>query len=291
MPDRHTEATPRRLDLPALRLDWCPDVPDHRDYSVADRKVAAALSHLKPPRGGSDPIGRIDWREYALPVRTPHLQVNSAVEACIGLIEHFERRASGRRLQLSRTFLEYTAGRFAAAAGGAVTLRTVFKAARRCGVPPEKYGPATGIREPPDAFAYSFQRYFGPIRYLRLDSPLATGDETLRRIRAFLTAGFPIAFGFAVSSSLGEGPDIWYPTAADDSLGGVAATAVGFDDRLRIRSDKGALLVRAAWGSRWGDAAYAWLPYAFVRQRLAIDFWTLIKPAWIRCGEFSTPQF
>jgi C1A family cysteine protease len=287
----HTESTPRRLDLPALRLDWSPDVPDHRDYSPAYRKVAAALSQLKAPRGTSDSLSRIDWRAYAPAVTISRPQVASAVETCIDLIEHFERRASGRQLQLSRAFLDYAAERFRTAVGGSVTLRTVLKASRRCGVPPEKFWTATdGAREPPDALAYGFQRYFGSIRYVRLDSPQATGDETLRRVRAFLTAGFPIAFGFAVSNSLGEGPDIWYPTAVDDSLGGIAAAAVGFDDRMRIRSDKGALLVRGVWGKQWGDAGYAWLPYSFVRQRLATDFWTLIKPAWLRSGEFAAPQ-
>jgi C1A family cysteine protease len=66
--------------------------------------------------------------------------------------------------------------------------------------------------------------------------------------------------------------------------------AVGYDDSRRIRSDKGALLVRNSWGPDWGEAGYGWLPYSYVKRRLAMDFWTVLKPAWLRSGEFELPQ-
>jgi C1A family cysteine protease len=66
---------------------------------------------------------------------------------------------------------------------------------------------------------------------------------------------------------------------------------VGYDDKLRIRSDKGALLVRNSWGADWGDGGYGWLPYEYVRQQLAVDFWTLLKPSWLKSGEFESPRW
>ncbi len=291
MPDPLFEASPQGLDGPARRLDWCPDLPDHRDYSLAKRSVAALLGQLKSRRSSGEPLTRVDWREFGSPIPSASWQASSAVEACLTLIEHSERRASGRLVRLSRAFLDYTATRLGGGEMGTRSLRTVLKAARRCGVPPEKHWPAAAGSTPaaPDAFAFCFQRYFGQIRGIRLDAPQTSGDDTLRKLRAWLTAGFPIACGFPVYNSMGGGPDISFPTACDELLGGLAGTVVGFDDRLRIRSDKGALLVRTVWGENWGQAGHGWLPYTYVRQRLATDFWTLVKPSWTRSGEFDSP--
>lgn len=290
MSDPLFEATRRGLDRSACRLDWCTDLIDHRDYAVAQRRVASLLGKLKPRRNSSESLTRVDWREFGSPIRSPRSQASSAVEACLAMIEHSERRASGRLLRLSRAFLEFTAARLDGGPAGGRSLRTVFKAARRCGIPPEKHWPpADVVDQPPDAFAYCFQRYFGQIRYARLDGPQTPGDQTLHAVRAWLAAGFPVAFGFPVADSIGAGPDISYPTICDTLLGGMAVTAVGYDDHLRIRSDKGAILVRTAWGESWGNAGHGWLPYTYIRQRLATDFWTLVKPSWIRSGEFDSP--
>src|SRR5690606_20162291 len=112
----------------------------------------------------------------------------------------------------------------------------------------ERYFPTEESGTEPDPLAHCFAHDLTSIRYFRLDSPSAAGEETLRRLKSFLIAGFPVAFGFAVSNAGGERQHIWCPTAADDSLGGAAAIAIGFDDRLRIRSDRGALLIRGRWG-------------------------------------------
>jgi C1A family cysteine protease len=65
--------------------------------------------------------------------------------------------------------------------------------------------------------------------------------------------------------------------------------AVGYDDRW-LRGSRGALLVRSSWGPAWGEAGYGWLPYAYVEERLAIDFWTLVHDDWIASGEFDVPD-
>ena len=64
--------------------------------------------------------------------------------------------------------------------------------------------------------------------------------------------------------------------------------AVGYDDRW-LRGTRSALLVRSSWGKAWGEEGYGWLPYAFVEEELAVDFFTLLHPSWIDSGEFETP--
>ena len=57
----------------------------------------------------------------------------------------------------------------------------------------------------------------------------------------------------------------------------------------------GALCVAAGAGqAQSGRIAFcfnAWEPYAYVEERLAQDFWTLLRPDWLDSGEFEQPLF
>jgi C1A family cysteine protease len=108
-------------------------------------------------------------------------------------------------------------------------------------------------------------------------------------VKAFLAAGFPVVFGFPVPTSLTDEGDIPYRPMRDSYFGGQAAVAVGYDDE-RIRTSKGALLVRNSWGVAWGEAGYGWLPYGFLQEHLATDFWTVLRPDWIESGQFNRPR-
>jgi C1A family cysteine protease len=280
------------LEVAGLGLGWVPSLPDFRDYLPQTPLVRALLDRLAPvPRAGG--LSKIDLREYFLPVYDQQRLNASTAHACADLVQYFERRAHGRLIRPARLFLYKVARKLLGVDGDTgVDLRTALKALVTFGLPPERLWPydvETFDREP-EAFLYAFARPWQSMGYLRLDARNSTGAQTLAVVRAFLAAGFPAGFGFCVPDSLTADSDIPYRRPFDKTLGGQAVVAVGYDDRRRTASGNGALLFRNCWGTDWGENGYGWLPYVYVEEQLAVDFWTLFRPDWLESNEFRRPR-
>ena len=216
---------------------------------------------------------------------------SSSAHACAALLEYFERRSHGQQLDPSVLFLYYTARRMLGAVGNvAVNLRATLKAIAHCGLPPQRYWPYEADKHDvvPDAFLYSFSNRYAKLRYFRVDHRSRDGHESLDLVRTYLAAGFPSVFGISMPTSVSKAAEIPYRPTFDGVLGGQSLLAVGYDDKWPS-SSRGALLVRNSWSTDWGENGYGWLPYAFVEERLALDFWTVVRPDWIASGEFKCP--
>jgi C1A family cysteine protease len=271
-------------------MGWQRELKDGRDYGQNHAVVRELFQELVPPRPRRLPA-RVDLREFfPTPADQGSLNASTAF-AVLALIGYFEGRTGGHVLDASRLFLYQMTLKLLRLTGNVgVDLRTTFKALVRFGAPPEGYWPYDPNRlhqVPIDAFLFSFARDFETIRYMRLDA--ADGAATLRVVKSYLAASFPLAFGFAVPSSLTAAADICYRPEFDALRGGQAVVAVGYDDHRRIASDTGALLVRGSWGCQWGEQGYGWLPYSYVLHQVAVDFRTVLRLDWITRGFLSRP--
>jgi C1A family cysteine protease len=273
------------------RCGWVCDIPDHRDLTCNQQRILKILQTLEGAHGGSSLPSGVDLREHSPPVLNQGPWATSTAHASVALARYFERRATGRLVTPSRLFVHHNAQRIAGSQGCRVSLRCALKAMVRFGIPPERYWPydASHFSATPDSFVYGFDRSLARCLYVRLDGRTQSGAETLRLVRAFLAGGFACVCGFPLPCTVSDAPEIYYPVMRDDSRDGHAILVVGYADDRWIRSEKGALLVQNSWGEQWGDGGFGWLPYAYVQDRLAVDFWTLMKRKWLRSGEFSFP--
>ena len=275
----------------AFRFGWQRDLPDFRDYSHESEKIAKIMhgsKALKVPKAGL--AKSVDLTKFCPPIEDQETIGSCTANAGVGLLEYYEKRAFGRHLDASRLFL-YKATRNLLHWTGdtGAYLRTTMKAMVLFGAPPEEYWPydVSQYDVEPGPFCFAFGQSYQAIKYYRLDPPGTPRAKLLRRVKAWLAAGYPSMFGFTVYNFGNAKGEIAFPGPSDRPVGGHAVVAIGYADARKIGKDKGALKIRASWGTGWGEKGYGWLPYKYVEAGLAVDWWTLVKSDYLSTKKFD----
>jgi C1A family cysteine protease len=296
-------------------MGWRRDYPDFRDYT-ADYDVVPPRLKVLGQRSVKDNLKKVgvlkkpaptlpatqDLRPWCSPIEDQRQLGSCTAQAGVGIVEYFERRAFGKHMNASRLFLYKVTRNLLGETGDfGAYLRTTMGALVLFGTPPERYWPYTDkhpdFDEEPSAFCYAFAQNYQAISYYRLDSSGTSVKTLLNTIKLGLSLYLPAMFGFTVYSSYTQAQStgkIPFPVNGEDIVGGHAVVAVGYDDKMLIKNTtqgatetKGALLIRNSWGTKWGDAGYGWLPYEYVLQGLAVDWWSLIKSEWVDTKQFG----
>ncbi len=284
---------------------WLPEMPDLRDYTEKEPKIAELAAALGLPSSTSAPKlpATVDLRQWCSPIEDQGSLGSCTAHAGIGVVEYLERRAFKRHIDGSRLFVYKTTRNLMGVVGDTgAWLRNTMGALALCGVPAEKYWPYTDAKpdfdQEPPSFVYAVADNYEALCYFCHDphGQNVAGSAVLANVKKYLAAGIPAMFGFYGFPSFGSADipgGIPYPCPGEQAQWGHAIMAAGFDDAKTITNKKcnktttGALLIRNSWGTAWGDKGYGWLPYDYVTNRLALDFWSLLSMKWVDTKQFG----
>ncbi len=288
---------------------WLPPLPDMRDYDN-EHPTILKLAEKLGVEGSEKTIRlpkKVDLRPWCSPVED-QLNIGSCTaNAAVGIVEYFQRRAYDIHIEGSRLFVYKATRKLMMSEGDSgAWLRSTMGALVLFGVPDERYLPYSldGVNvnpnwdDEPDSFLYSMAKNYATINYFCHDphTKKRNRKEVLKSIKKYLAAGVPAMFGFYGFPSFEESDQpgaIPYPGDSEKAEWGHAIAAVGYDDYKKItntrfgNTTKGALLIRNSWGKQWGEDGYGWIPYDYVLDGLAEDFWSILNMEWVDTEQFG----
>lgn len=238
---------------------WKPDRPDHRD-----RLFQMPSPALKMPL-------RTDLAPQMSRVEDQSDLGSCTANSSTTAFEFLYKKAGKAIQQLSRLYVYY----FSRVLDGTNPnddagsyLRTVMKCMASYGACLEsiwpyditKYNVQPGDPQVQDGEKRQILRYYR--------------TPTLAQIKLCLSQGYPLVGGFSVPESMmsdqtARSGVVRYPAPNEKIVGGHAICFCGYNEQTRL------LKFQNSWGNGWGDHGYGYLPYDYVTNGLADDFWTI----------------
>ncbi|OPY24497.1 MAG: Papain family cysteine protease [Methanobacterium sp. PtaU1.Bin242] len=286
---------------------WLPPMPDLKDYNTVESPEITKMADELGITSDAPLPNKTDLRSWCSDIENQGNLGSCTAHAAVGVVEYLERRAFGKHIDGSRLFVyKFTRNLLGVTGDTGAWLRNTMGALVLGGIPPEKYWPYTdklgaepnGFDREPPAWIHAVADNYEALNYFSHDPQGMNRPptEVLNSVKTYLAAGIPSMFGFfgfpSFNSTNVKG-GIPFPCPDEKAQWGHAIVAVGYDDNLKIKNIQcnkettGALLIRNSWGTGWGDKGYGWLPYEYVINKLAIDFWSLLNMEMIKTEQFG----
>lgn len=279
-------------------LGWRKDRTDHRDYTP--RKAAEKAGIDKEASSSSVTPAVVDNRRFCAFIKDQENLGSCTAFAYTSMYEFINKRNRSKFTELSPLF-EYKLTRFLMGEEGigdsGAYIRTAIQAGIVYGSVPEEFHRYTDLdpefdREPSSG-AYGLAQQYQPTLYFRLDKS-NNPTAKLENIKAYIAKGYPVQFGFNVYGSYTQtgsnGGMFPFPSDNDDLVGGHSVIIVGYDTNKQVpnktggNTTTGAFLIQNSWGTNWGYGGFGWLPFEYLLEDLADDFWS------ITAAEFMDPD-
>lgn len=241
-----------------------------------------------------------DLRVWSTPVRDQGQLNSSAAFAVARVVEFLHKRVYGERLDLSRLFLYWQARHLLGLRGDSgATIRATLRAFVKFGAPPTDLWPYTdqadAFDREPGPKMYEHGTTYQSAEYCCIDPVHLNVPPgfTLERVKMYLTAGVPLAFGVFLFPSFmqtNRPGAIPLPGPGEEPRWKQAVVAMGFDDTLEVINSRygtrsvGALLMQNSWGTQWGTTGFGFVPYDYVLKRFARDFWMYLRAEFLDTG-------
>ncbi len=239
---------------------WKKDLPDARDQKL----TTSFWSRLKLPA-----VRSLSSEPYISQVEDQE-SLGSCTCNASSSAEEMVLKRGGRSVQLSRLWLYAEVRkleRTPLTEDSGAQIRNVMKVLAKKGCPLEPLYPYDlhlwTSNPPPTLEAEAIKNQV--VVYYRCPG--------LTQIRASIAQGFPVAGGFRCPVTLTSdqtaqtGIVKYAPVEGFD--GGHAVIFTGYNDKTRL------LEFQNSWGVGWGKDGYGYLPYAYVDNGYADDFWTI----------------
>lgn len=278
------------MNVEEIKFGWRKDLPDHRDLDINHNEIKPFLVEKELPESHIIPVLPAIKDQKSLGSCTANAGTYMhETFAMVAALE--EKNGSMFPDPLSRLFLYKVTRKLMGLEGDTgAYLRDTMKAMVLFGVPPEIFWPykIQDLDKEPTAFEYSIAQNFQSLKYYKLDPFKKDPEKIIESIKFNIASNRACMFGFVVYSNMDNNTgEIPMPDSNSSRRGGHAMSAVGYDDKKKVGKSIGAFRDANSWGTNAGEDGFYWLPYDYVREGLASDFWTLFSAEWVKLSVFK----
>lgn len=279
---------------------YIPDLGDHRDYSKDQVKNIYNKLSLETSEQALPP--KNDFSDRFTPVRSQgNIGACTAFASVVGVMEYYNKNTNNAYLELSPLY-QYKMTRNVMKVRGdtGAYIRAAMKSLALYGAVPEREYPyrVEKFDEEPSIDMKLIGQNYQALKYIRVDQTGVAKPDIVPELKKHLAKNIPVMFGFTVLEKAWEqanknGGMFPFPDKDDEIAGGHAICMAGYDDNIKIvntvdnSETVGAFKFRNSWGVNWGDKGYGWMPYKYVEQEMALDFWVLLDAEWLDQSVFN----